>query len=261
MIINIAVITNLLNSNTFSCYSIARKSLIVFFFLSLANISLVVANTSSTEYDILSNVKNNNKIEQAIKESQSSAELKKYKNKLAAITAKPSNQPNGKSTNKLNNPGYTQTVTLVDINKQVELVLDKINQVNTKLLTKINSGMSDVNNFKQTLPEIDTKIEQVAIYVKGLGKALSMLSTHMKKQQQVLDEYITNNIGKPVTSESKEPGLSINSMIATRAWMQTVTGQKFSVGLGDVIPGYGKVVAINIQENFILTDLEIKIKR
>ncbi len=228
---------------------------ISYFILLLFNISFLFANQAANEYDILSNVKNSKKIEQAIQESKSSQQYRKNTNKPLSIAA------NSTINSKPNNASYTQTVTLVDINKQVQVVLDKINQVNAQLETKINAGMTDLDTIKQRLPQIDTEIEQIAIYVKGLGKALSVLSAQMKNQQQALDEYIISNIGKPVSADSQEPGLVINSMIATRAWMQTITGQKFSVGIGDSIPGYGKVVAINIKENFLLTDLDIKIKR
>ena len=118
---------------------------------------------------------------------------------------------------------------------------------------KVNTG-NDVSGLKDQISKFSTQNEQLLIYVQGVGKALGMLSDQVKKQEAVLASFISENVGNPVTKQSGQSGLVVEAVISGRAWLRSVTGQAFSVTIGDKIPGYGKVIKIDSTKGTLTTD-------
>lgn len=149
-------------------------------------------------------------------------------------------------------------------NKSIDMLIKlikKIEESNRKINELKGSNDPKLQELRASFANFNTQVEQLAIFTQALAKNIAILAEQARKQQNGIETYIVNNIGKPVTKDSGKAGLTIEAMIPDRVWLRTINGQKLTVKLDDNIPGYGKINLIDVENSIVRTDRGIKLKQ
>lgn len=148
-----------------------------------------------------------------------------------------------------------------ELKKELQTLKDSVTDINKKIADSTEKEKASTANA-------ELQLQQFAIYMEGLNKGVGELSSQIQKQQKVLEGLLSGvpipsqNINQNINQNSKNPdnNLIIEAVISGRAWIKTSkAGHTLSVGVGDIIPGYGKVIDINQNAGSILTDRGAKL--
>ncbi len=152
-----------------------------------------------------------------------------------------------------------------ELKQDIESLKKALNDLTQQLTT--DKDLSD-NGLK----DVKQQVQQLVIYMQGVGKGVSILSSELSQQQKVLEGMLagvpmpksstnqnnttaSNSSTKDNNAHAQNNNVVVEAVIAGRAWIKTSnTGKTLSVGIGDVIPGYGKVIDINQVKATITTD-------
>lgn len=147
------------------------------------------------------------------------------------------------------------SVANAELDKKIEDLTGQVTQLNQKISKQAQVNPDEFDSFKQQLRTINAQLKQLVTYVQGVSKAMSVINTQIRKQQAVLETIVDTNIGKPASKQKGEQGLTIEAIIAGRAWISTADGKQMTVEKGDRIPGYGRVVKIDSNNGTVTTDI------
>ena len=137
--------------------------------------------------------------------------------------------------------------------------LANLRQENEKLMAQIEH--QQLSN-QSRIGVLEDRISSLEGGIDGLDRTIRSLTTqlqHNQVSQKTLNEY------KARLHKSKEQVVRHNkryyvkAVIPGRAWLVGVDGTALTVRVGNAIPGYGKVVAINSYDGTITTSSGIKI--
>ena len=146
-----------------------------------------------------------------------------------------------------------------ELKKELQTLKASVTDINQKLVDSTEKGKTGIATVEQQL-------QQFAIYMEGLNKGVSVLSSQIQKQQKVLEGLVrgvpiptaNQNINQNINQNTKNTdnhNMVVEAVISGRAWIKTSkSGHTLSVGIGDSIPGYGKVIDIDQGAGSILTD-------
>lgn len=153
---------------------------------------------------------------------------------------------------------------------KINELLRSIETISTKIDQKASKNTSDVDNVKNLVTKVNSKMTEVADYVQSAGKAIGLLSKQVKYQELVLASIVGSSVdlsgATAVNStansssssmseqENKVSGLTVDAISSGRAWLKTSNGKAMNVAVGDDIPGYGRVVDINTINATVTTD-------
>lgn len=166
-------------------------------------------------------------------------------------------------------PAVTTPMVSPEVKQDVENLKKMLNDLTQQLVANKDLGDNNISDIKQ-------QVQQLVIYIQGVGKGVSILSSEIAQQQKAIEGILagvpvprkingansvssssavsTSNVNSKA-SNNNASNLIVEAVIAGRAWIRTSnTGKTISVGLGDEIPGFGKVLAIDPVKATIITD-------
>lgn len=156
--------------------------------------------------------------------------------------------------NNLDNNLATSSLS-AELNQKISDLSLSVDNLNKKINAQPSLDKQALDNLQQQFNAVSTQLEQVALYVQGISKAMGVLSEQVRKQQAILSTFIDSNIGIPASKKKGEMGITLEAIVSGRAWLRTVQGGELTVTPGDKIPGYGKVIEINSKAGTVTTDI------
>ncbi|MBP9721563.1 MAG: hypothetical protein KBD64_00220 [Gammaproteobacteria bacterium] len=182
------------------------------------------------------------------------------------------NVPPGIPVNPVNpvNPVTTNSPVLAPVNTNVLTPAPALDGIKTDLenVKQMIGGMSNqlkvsLGQDEKNISDLKQQIEQLAIYVQGIGKSMGALSADAQKQQKILEGLIAGVPYPKANAKKDDKTYIIDALISGRAWIKTAgpNGKNFTVGVGDTLPGVGKIVDIDQTSNTITTDTGTVLKQ
>lgn len=135
----------------------------------------------------------------------------------------------------------------VNANSDIMKLQNEVKSINAQLDAKLGENTAAVSQIKQ-------QMQQLSVYVQGIGKAMTILSTTVKRQEDILTTLVDSTVGKSVSKKSTAKGLVLEALIPGRAWFRAKSGEEITVGVGDMLPGYGKVIKIDSKQGTVTTN-------
>ncbi len=144
---------------------------------------------------------------------------------------------------------------------KINELLKSIESVSTKIDQKAGKNSNDIENMKNLMNSVNSKMTEVADYVQSAGKAIGLLSKQVKYQELVLATVVGSSNAAVAASDgttavdgAKLSSLTVDAVSSGRAWLKASNGKAMTVAVGDDIPGYGRVVEINSINATVTTD-------
>jgi len=149
------------------------------------------------------------------------------------------------------------------VSPQMQQDIENLKKALSDLTAQI-AGDKDIQN-KNSM-DLKDQIQQLVIYIQGVGKGVGILSSEITQQQKVLEGLLAgvpvpragvnnNPVSINPNTVTQNDNVLVEAVISGRAWLKTSkNGTSLSVGVGDTIPGYGKVIEINQAKATITTD-------
>ena len=163
--------------------------------------------------------------------------------KLALTPAEPSDQQAAAESPVISAPIPTPAVSEEAISPATQQASFEAEQ---KALAAIQEKSSRdeaaINQLQSTISELQTTVGD-------LGKAIVSISEKMSKIEGVRKPAAKQRKVRSTraTMRPRVPPMvyEVKSVVPGRAWIQSSTGEFLSVGVGETLPGYGKVESIN----------------
>lgn len=161
------------------------------------------------------------------------------KNKSAATTQQA-------AVTQTQQPAVTQTLS-----SQAQTELSQLKLLLNQQQTAITQVGQQMNQFTTSLGTVAREHQQLSGAVTSLGKKVAELS-------QKIDALHKKPSKKEPVVKSKKvvvPKVTyyLRALVPGRAWIQNAKGQSRSVSVGNTLPQYGTVIAINPQRGIVLT--------
>lgn len=131
--------------------------------------------------------------------------------------------------------------------------ISNLERQNSASQDQIDRLSSQLNTVQSSLTDLTAKVSSMTDSVQGLAATV----TTEEKQQAA--ELITQEKKVRITTGPRKayyrprPIYFVRAMIQGRAWLATENGGTLTVNLGDIVPGYGVVVAINPSQGLLAT--------
>lgn len=139
--------------------------------------------------------------------------------------------------------------------------LRKIFQEHQELQNTVTKGLADI---EAKLKQQDKTLEQVGKnrqYLLQIVDRIIELQKILNQQQQIMNSFVNTNIGAVDSKLNKNKNLKINAIIPGRVWISDIQGKTFDLGIGDELPGYGKITVIDPTLGEVSTSSGKKIKQ
>lgn len=162
------------------------------------------------------------------------------------------------------------TAKISGIDNKIDALSQSIKDLETKVNTSSTAELNDnkdISEIKDQIKDLATKLNQVLLYSQGIGKSMGALSDRIKKQEEVIESIASGNVSTPIVDSSNgrdssqevnqsknTNGIILEAVISGRAWLRMTNDKQLSVTIGDNIPGYGKVIAIDPKKGIVTTD-------
>ena len=129
------------------------------------------------------------------------------------------------------------------------------NQQLTQLEATTQNIGSEISNLQDTTQSLQASIVNINSQLSQLNTALTTLTNQMQVQEnrwsQLQKKQQKKPMPKPVVKQETYQTLAV---IPGRAWLKSSKGATITVGVGTVVPGYGKVVMIDTQSGSVVTE-------
>lgn len=144
----------------------------------------------------------------------------------------------------------------VDLDKQ----LKALNQQNVALAGRVQVLETQLAQTASQLSTYQTQAAAAQSSADAMAKTVGQVETQMTQINNALQTLINASKSPNVEPQAMGPTLPparsylVQAIIPGRAWLKANNGQIITVGLGDAIPGFGKVVLIDPQNGIVQTD-------
>lgn len=167
------------------------------------------------------------------------------------------------SSTTITTPKKVQTTTTTTVspmqvlNERLSEVEGKVGNVNTRL-----------ERVEQASASVDAGMKELQSQVNNLNQALQVLSNQITQQQAQMTEWVEMQKkameAKAVVHKRGRavqlPSYCLQGLVPGRAWLRRADGAIFTVQVGDELPGYGVVQAIDPLQATVTTSSGIIIE-
>jgi intracellular multiplication protein IcmG len=122
------------------------------------------------------------------------------------------------------------------------------------------------DQYIEQLEHIQEKMTQLESNLSDVHRQLAAANQTIQTLSQQLQQQVAAQAGKPVVPEKKSkvsapkatpvvelPAYYIQAMVPGRAWLVNQKGTATTVGIGDELPGYGIINAIDVNQGLVIT--------
>lgn len=151
-----------------------------------------------------------------------------------------------------------QNNELMQLNQDLTTKIDTLDKsivaINAKAEKQVAADKASIEAIEKQLGDVNSQIKQITEYVQNAGKALGLLALQVKKQDSILATLGGISDSSNASLDGYSGKLRVDAVLSNRVWLKDSKGQSLSVKVGDIVPGSGKVVAIDPIKGSITTD-------
>jgi intracellular multiplication protein IcmG len=152
--------------------------------------------------------------------------------------------------------------SLDQASKSTQAIVGQITQLTTNNQKVMSQLQHQQYENQSQLSALTNKMANIQQQINNLQDSIQGVSALVKTNQvsqTTLDAYRTQLQSYQKTDIQTKKRYFVQAVIPGRAWLQAQDGSSITITVGDVIPGYGKVVSINPYSGTVITDSGEKI--
>jgi len=117
--------------------------------------------------------------------------------------------------------------------------------------SNIQANATKLDTIETTLDKVNKNISAQTEHLAKIDQTLRKTTALLSLQQAKLKVLMLRHESK---MKSEEQDYYVQATVPGRAWLRTKAGKVISVRVGDKVPGYGTVQAIDSQEGMVITN-------
>lgn len=131
--------------------------------------------------------------------------------------------------------------------------LTRLQHVSSNEQTQLTQLQNQISGLQGNLQQLKKSQQQLTSQVQEFNSQFKELTSQLLTA--VTKPSATTPGPQPQVQLMPYPVYHMRAVIPGRAWLEDDQGQSLSVAVGDRLPGYGKVTAINSQQGYVATNL------
>lgn len=153
----------------------------------------------------------------------------------------------------------------VEVDVELAKQLKALNQQNVSLAGRVQVLETQLAQTASQLSTYQTQAAAAQSSADAMAKTVGQVETQMTQINNALQTLINASKSPTMPQAAMGPTMPparnyfVQAIIPGRAWLKANNGQIITVGLGDLVPGFGKVVLIDPQNGVVQTDAGLTI--